>query len=120
MRFPNIIRMLGLQVFAEGGAGAAGGAGDGGTASGAGVTAGAAAQQTKGVKSNPLASVVYGKQEGSAPAAEVQKTSEPADPAAEFEKLREVTDHYTVPGDVCETYEAVYKTLEEADRIYSA
>lgn len=87
MRFPNIIRMLGLQVFAEGGAGAAGGTGDGGTAAGTGVTAGAAAQQTKGVKSNPLASVVYGKQEGSAPAAEVQKTSEPADPAAEFDKL---------------------------------
>lgn len=42
------------------------------------------------------------------------------DLAAEFEKLREVTDHYTVPGDVCETYEAVYKSLEEADRIYSA
>lgn len=86
MKISNIIRMIGLQVFADG-AGAAGGAGDGGTASGSGVTAGAAAQHTKGVKANPLASVVYGKQEGSAPAAEVSKTSEPADPAAEFEKL---------------------------------
>ena len=86
MKISNIIRMIGLQVFADG-AGAAGGAGDGGTASGSGVTAGAAAQQTKGVKNNPLASVVYGKQEGSEPDAEVSKTSEPADPAAEFDKL---------------------------------
>ncbi|HHX79712.1 MAG TPA: iron-sulfur cluster repair di-iron protein, ric [Acholeplasmataceae bacterium] len=36
----------------------------------------------------------------------------------EFEKLREVTDNYTVPGDVCETYEAVYKMLEELDKAY--
>lgn len=36
----------------------------------------------------------------------------------EFEELREITNDYTVPSDVCETYEAVYKNLEEADEIY--
>ena len=61
---------MNLQLFAEGGA-AAGGEGGG---EGAGVTAQAAAVQTKGVKSNPLANVMYGKQpQESAPAAEVPK-----------------------------------------------
>lgn len=83
MKSESFIPMLSLQVFADGGA-AAGGAGDGGTAQGQGVTAGAASQQ-KGAKSNPLAGVKYGIQE-SAPAAEVQSTTEP-DPNAEFEKL---------------------------------
>ncbi|NMA69397.1 MAG: iron-sulfur cluster repair di-iron protein, ric [Desulfitobacterium sp.] len=36
----------------------------------------------------------------------------------EFEKLREVTDNYTVPADVCESYEAVYKMLSELDKAY--
>ncbi|WP_373850053.1 iron-sulfur cluster repair di-iron protein, ric [Jeotgalibaca porci] len=39
---------------------------------------------------------------------------------SEFEKLREVTNNYTIPKDVCGTYEAVYKSLEEADKLYSA
>lgn len=38
----------------------------------------------------------------------------------EFAKLREITDHYAVPGDVCESYEAVYNMLEELDRAYHA
>ena len=38
----------------------------------------------------------------------------------EFQRLREVTDHYTVPGDVCESYEAVYNMLEEVDTAYQA
>lgn len=38
----------------------------------------------------------------------------------EFMKLREISDHYTVPGDVCETYEAVYNMLEEVDKAYHA
>lgn len=81
MKFLNI-PMLSLQLFAEGGAAA----GDGGTAQGTGVEASAAGMQTKGAK-NPLASVVYGKQEA-APAAEVQKGPDnAADPAAEFEAL---------------------------------
>lgn len=84
----SFIPMLSLQVFAEGGAPA--GAGDGGTAQGQGVTAGAASQQTTGAKGKPLSNVVYGKQPAeSAPAAEVQKTTEevPADLNAEFEAL---------------------------------
>ena len=38
----------------------------------------------------------------------------------EFNKLREITDNYTVPGDVCESYEAVYKMLSELDESYQA
>lgn len=38
----------------------------------------------------------------------------------EFASLRKITDNYTVPGDVCESYEAVYKMLEEVDRAYHA
>lgn len=90
MKCKTFLPMLSLQIFAEGGAGgAAGAAGDGGTAQGQGVTAAAALPQTKGEKSNPLANVKYGVQEESAPAAEVQKTTEktPTDLNAEFEKL---------------------------------
>ncbi len=39
---------------------------------------------------------------------------------AEFQKLREITGNYTVPGDVCETYEAVYNMLAELDKAYQA
>lgn len=38
---------------------------------------------------------------------------------AEFRKLREVTHDYEVPNDVCETYEATYHMLRQADLIYS-
>lgn len=38
----------------------------------------------------------------------------------EFNLLRSVTNNYEVPGDACETYEATYQMLEEADKIYSA
>ena len=36
----------------------------------------------------------------------------------EFVKLREVTDNYIVPSDVCESYEAVYNMLAELDKAY--
>jgi len=36
----------------------------------------------------------------------------------EFSQLRKITDQYTVPGNVCETYEAVYKMLKELDDAY--
>lgn len=36
----------------------------------------------------------------------------------EFLKLREVTNNYTVPDDVCESYEAVYDMLSELDKAY--
>lgn len=38
----------------------------------------------------------------------------------ELQKLREVTDNYTIPSDVCESYEAVYNMLEEVDTAYQA
>ena len=38
----------------------------------------------------------------------------------EFTQLRKVTNNYTVPGDVCESYEAVYNMLEEVDAAYQA
>ena len=65
--FPMI---LDLQLFAEGAGGGDGGTGAEG-ATGATATA-AVSQQNKGVKNNPLANVVYGKQaEVATPAAEV-------------------------------------------------
>lgn len=36
----------------------------------------------------------------------------------EFSQLRQITDNYTVPGDVCESYEAVYNMLEKLDKAY--
>ena len=82
---------LDLQLFADGGGAAAGG---GTGAEGAtGVTATAAVPQTKGAKSNPLANVVYGKQDDGAQNATVQDTTTGAgtvqtvDREAEFEKL---------------------------------
>lgn len=38
----------------------------------------------------------------------------------EFAKLRNITNNYTVPGDVCESFEAVYKMLDELDKAYQA
>lgn len=38
----------------------------------------------------------------------------------EFERLREITKSYTVPDDVCESYEAVYSMLAQLDRAYQA
>ena len=83
-------RQLDLQLFADGGAGAAGGTGAEGAT---GVTATAAVPQTKGVKSNPLANVVYGKQDDGVQVANAQENAAgtvPADPSdldAEFEEL---------------------------------
>ncbi|NLJ57585.1 MAG: iron-sulfur cluster repair di-iron protein, ric [Tissierellia bacterium] len=36
----------------------------------------------------------------------------------EFKELRQITDNYSVPGDVCESYEAVYNMLKEIDKAY--
>src|SRR5690554_2548167 len=36
----------------------------------------------------------------------------------EFYQLRKITDNYTVPEDVCESYEAVYHMLAELDEAY--
>lgn len=35
-----------------------------------------------------------------------------------FTRLREVTDNYTVPEDVCESYQAVYNMLSVVDKAY--
>lgn len=37
---------------------------------------------------------------------------------SEFTQLRRVTDNYTIPNDVCETYAGVYRMLAEADKSY--
>lgn len=37
---------------------------------------------------------------------------------ADFEQLRQITQNYTVPGDVCESYEAVYQMLADLDKAY--
>ncbi|NLP36661.1 MAG: iron-sulfur cluster repair di-iron protein, ric [Firmicutes bacterium] len=44
--------------------------------------------------------------------------SEVPDLNEEFAQLREITNNYTVPEDVCESYEAVYKMLAELDQAY--
>jgi iron-sulfur cluster repair protein YtfE (RIC family) len=36
----------------------------------------------------------------------------------ELNQLRKITNHFTVPDDVCETYEAVYIMLKEIDDAY--
>lgn len=81
MNYSSIIRGMNLQLFAEGGAG------DG---AGTGVTAPAAGENTKGAK-NPLANVVYGKQQEGTPAAgepTEQPEGNPAEPSAEtFDSL---------------------------------
>ena len=35
-----------------------------------------------------------------------------------FSRLRDVTDNYTVPGDTCESYEAVYNMLADLDQAW--
>lgn len=46
------------------------------------------------------------------------KDSDKPELKEEFAKLRQVTNNYTVPADVCESYEAVYKMLSELDQAY--
>ncbi|HPZ71420.1 MAG TPA: iron-sulfur cluster repair di-iron protein, ric [Peptococcaceae bacterium] len=54
----------------------------------------------------------------------VEKTKEAGDTKPgldkEFARLREITNDYTVPEDVCESYAAVYKMLAELDQAYHA
>jgi len=44
--------------------------------------------------------------------------SEKPDLDNEFARLRMITDNYTVPDDVCESFEAVYNMLAELDGAY--
>jgi regulator of cell morphogenesis and NO signaling len=53
--------------------------------------------------------------------AKVKKSgSEKPDLYDELRQLREITNNYAVPGDVCESYEAVYNMLSEIDKAYQA
>lgn len=36
----------------------------------------------------------------------------------EFTQLRAITNHYTIPDDVCETYADVYNMLAQVDKSY--
>jgi len=36
----------------------------------------------------------------------------------DFKQLRKISDDYTVPGDVCESYEAVFQMVSELDQAY--
>jgi regulator of cell morphogenesis and NO signaling len=36
----------------------------------------------------------------------------------DFKQLRVISDDYTVPGDVCESYEAVFQMVAELDQAY--
>jgi hypothetical protein len=93
----QLSQMLDLQLFAEGGSGT-------GAEGTTGVTATTAVSQKKGVKSNPLANVVYGKQDDAAQTADVQNVTteaeavQPPDRNAEFEKL--------IKGDYKDLYDA--------------
>ncbi len=49
----------------------------------------------------------------------LQEKTEKPDLHDEFTKLREITNNYAIPEDVCESYEAVYKMLEELDKAYN-
>ena len=86
----SIFPKINLQLFAEG----AGGDGGTGSEGATGVTAtNAVSQNKRGVKNNPLANVVYGKQEDVAQTADVQnnptatESVQQPDRNAEFEKL---------------------------------
>lgn len=47
-----------------------------------------------------------------------KKHSDDLELVSEFNELRELTNNYQVPDDVCETYEAVYNMLKELDKAY--
>lgn len=51
---------------------------------------------------------------------ELNNNGEASDLTEGFHSLREITDHYKVPSDVCESYETVYRLLAELDEAYHA
>lgn len=80
--------LLNLQLFAEGTGSGTGGDGGTGAEGTMGATVTAAMSQKKGVKSNPLANVVYGKQtEEASPVSEVKTETTTEDRNAKFEEL---------------------------------
>ena len=97
--FEKTLFYLNLQLFAEGGAGGTGG--DGAT----GATATAAVSQGKGVKGNPLADVVYGKQE-EAQIADVQTKTTDADGTTTQTIDRNAKFDELIKGEYKEQYDA--------------
>ena len=83
MQRSKLIPMFFIQLFAEGGGDGGTGAGDAGGAP-AGAESAELAQPQKGAKSNPLASVRYGKEEGSSDAGVATQVP---DRNAQFEAL---------------------------------
>jgi len=48
----------------------------------------------------------------------VKEGSNDVDLNDEFKRLREITDNFKVPSDVCESYEAVFTMLQEVEKEY--
>lgn len=48
----------------------------------------------------------------------VKESSNDVDLNDEFKRLREITDDFKVPSDVCESYEAVFTMLQEVEKEY--
>lgn len=48
------------------------------------------------------------------------KLAQSADITHEFSELRRITFDYSVPSDVCESYQAVYEMLRDLDEAYTA
>lgn len=44
--------------------------------------------------------------------------SDKADLTSEFKELRRITNNYSIPEGVCESYEAVYNMLKDLDEAY--
>lgn len=104
---------LDLQLFADGGAG------DGGTGTGGqGVSGVAALPQTKGVKSNPLSEVKYGKQE-EAQTANVQ-TDATEDRSAKYKELIRGEYKDLFDGDVQDIVQRRLKSTKETVERYNA
>ena len=124
----SIPMLLNLQLFAEGtgSAGATGGDGGTGAEGTMGATVTAAMSQKKGVKSNPLANVVYGKQaEDASPVSEVKTETTTEDRNAKYEafiKEKKDLDDARIQDivqrrlknskETVEKYEALAPTLE--------
>lgn len=49
---------------------------------------------------------------------EIVSDKENAENKEVFRKIRQITDGYKIPDDVCESYEAVYNMLEELEKYY--
>ena len=119
----SIPMLLNLQLFAEGtgSAGATGGDGGTGAEGTMGATVTAAMSQKKGVKSNPLANVVYGKQaEGASPVSEVNTETTTEDRNAKYEafiKENKDLDDARIQNIVQKRLKATKETVEKYEAL---